>query len=393
MRVVIIDFQASLNYTHHSQYIYSHVNFFKSYFTSSKLTILLPIGSEIGKKQTNFPNNLLRILIPTSYFPRTSYFKVSTWFTFVLSKINKYVYSKSNLLSNLNEFTCSLISLFTLMLVKKDVILFPSACPSALRLIRLLNLLNFSTPIRVHFATPTRKENNLNNFFTNKKLYNNLNIAFSFETQEAKSKFSIRESENLFFYARQPYLGLRPKVDVSEKNLITKNIFVLGRPFDQTREDIILRSIKKLGKNQNHLNIYFNVYVTTNFNTSLKVESDLFLNYINLVSVPYNLPFLELADLIFRADVVVLPYNPETYKYLHSGLFFLVSDLNVPIITSYGCSFSNEVLEFNIGSLFKYSSDFSDSIPKILNNTFNFKTYHSFRDSENMSIYSRLGVI
>ena len=392
MRIVIIDFRASLNYTHHSQYIYSHVSFFKNYFTKSKVTILLPIGSEIGKEQTNFPNNLLRVLIPTSYFPRSSYLKVSTWFTFMLSRIHKYVYSKSYLIASFNEFICSLITLFILIIIKKDLILFPSACPSTLRLIRLLNILNFSTPIRVHFATPTREETILYNFFSNIKVYNNLKIAFSFETEEAKDKYLIQGSKHAFFYARQPCLGLRPKVEVSAKNLMTKNIFVLGRPSDQGREDIILRSIEKLSKNQSNPNIYFNVYVSTNFITPLRVESDSFLKYINLVPIPYNLPFIELADLIFSADMVILPYDPKIYKYHHSGLFFLASDLNIPIITSQGCSFSNEVLEFNIGSLFEYSSDFSEPIIKILNNTFDFSRYHSLRDFENIRIYSSLGI-
>jgi hypothetical protein len=387
-----MDFRASLNYTHHSQYIYSHVNFFKNYFTKSKITILLPIGSEIGREQTNFPNSLLRILIPTSYFPRSSYLKVSTWFTFTLSKIHKYVYSKSYLIASFNEFICTLIALFILMIIKKDLILFPSACPNTLRLIRLLNLLNFSTPIRVHFATPTREETILYNFFANKKFYNNLKIAFSFETEEAKDKYLIQGSRHVFFYARQPYLGLRPRVEVSVKNLKTKNIFVLGRPHDQRREEIILKSIEKLRENPSNPNIHFDVYVSTNFTTPLRVEIDSLSKYINLIPISYNLPFIELADLIFTADMIILPYDPEVYKYLHSGLFFLASDLKIPIITSQGCTFSNEVLEFNIGSLFEYSSGFSDSITEILNNTFNFSRYHSLRDFENMKIYSSLGI-
>ena len=182
MNVVIIDFRASLNYTHHAQYMYSHVNFLKTHFTEMTITILLPIASEIDKKLTNFPNRIAKILVPTKYFPRSSFLRPLTFFTYILSRTHKFIFSKSNFLFNLIEFTASFVALLVLLLIKKDLILFPSACPNSLRLIRMLNILNFSTPIRIHFANPSSDEVILNEFFNSGHTYSNLKIAFSFET-------------------------------------------------------------------------------------------------------------------------------------------------------------------------------------------------------------------
>lgn len=390
MKVIILDFRASLTHTHHAQYIYSHVNFIRNNFSDSVITIFLPVGSAINKKQTNFPNRLFKILIPTEYFALTEVRRPSTWFTYLLSKLNKHLFLKFNKLVQIVNFMTTFATLLTLVPFKKDLILFPSACPRAIKLIEWMNFFRISAAIRIHFPTPHSDVSCTKNFLNEAKRYRNLNIAFSFETDEARTRLMNKEVKQLFFYARQPFLGLPSKNKKSVEKL--KSVYILGRPWDKGRDEIVSGILKSISSIDIALRTNLEVFITYNSKDLIKLNLDSLPGDLQIHSIPYNLPFLELANTLLNADIVILPYDPYVYEIRHSGLLFLSSDMRIPIITSTNCSFSTEVQSFNIGRLVEYRLSYSDAVLEILNCPINygFEEYFLVRNFENRLIYSHL---
>ena len=96
----------------------------------------------------------------------------------------------------------------------------------------------------------------------------------------------------------------------------------------------------------------------------------------------------ELQDYIKECDVLILPYDAVSYAINASGLLYHGADYHVPILTFENVGFENEILENNIGYIFKDINE----IPKLLLQIRNyperlkFEQYNASRSKANMNI-------
>jgi len=90
---------------------------------------------------------------------------------------------------------------------------------------------------------------------------------------------------------------------------------------------------------------------------------------------------LELA--ILRCDLLVLPYDPGSYRLAGSGLLFQAADLGVPVLTTKGTGFSTEIVAYGIGGTYEGKEEFNAFIRTFNPDSFREKlnAYNKVRNS------------
>jgi glycosyltransferase involved in cell wall biosynthesis len=108
-------------------------------------------------------------------------------------------------------------------------------------------------------------------------------------------------------------------------------------------------------------------------------------NHVKLL--PGELNDEELTDYISSCDLIVLPYDSDSYALAASAILYHAADLHVPVMCPGGVGFAEEIEKYNVGFVYKdfsVYSDFPSTLRKILEiKKTDYIRYNQARDSNN----------
>lgn len=108
-------------------------------------------------------------------------------------------------------------------------------------------------------------------------------------------------------------------------------------------------------------------------------------NYVKLL--PGELSDEELTSYISSCDLIVLPYDSDSYALAASAILYHAADLHVPVMCPEGVGFAEEIEKYNIGFVYKDFSAYSDfpaTLRKIKEiKEINYIRYNQARDDKN----------
>jgi hypothetical protein len=103
--------------------------------------------------------------------------------------------------------------------------------------------------------------------------------------------------------------------------------------------------------------------------------------------LPGELSDKDLTQYISSCDLIILPYEPDSYALAASAILYHAADLHVPVMCPEGVGFAEEIKKYNVGLVyrdFRVYSDFPATIEKILGiKKLDFIRYNEARDSNN----------
>jgi glycosyltransferase involved in cell wall biosynthesis len=95
----------------------------------------------------------------------------------------------------------------------------------------------------------------------------------------------------------------------------------------------------------------------------------------------------ELTNYISSCDLIVLPYDPDSYALAASAILYHAADLHVPVMCPEGVGFAEEIEKYVIGFVYKDFSAYSDfptTLRKIMEiNETDYVQYNQARDDIN----------
>lgn len=103
--------------------------------------------------------------------------------------------------------------------------------------------------------------------------------------------------------------------------------------------------------------------------------------------LPSALSDRDLTNYVSKCDLIILPYDPESYALAASAILYHAADLHVPVMCPEGVGFAKEIEEFKIGLVYKNFSIFSNfpetlaQIKGIIKS--NYTLYNEARDESN----------
>jgi len=96
--------------------------------------------------------------------------------------------------------------------------------------------------------------------------------------------------------------------------------------------------------------------------------------------LPSDLDLADLQEYINSCDVMILPYDTNSYSKNGSGVFYHACDSSVPTLTATGVGFAVEIANFNLGLTYKSFDEIPDLVKKIQLMKFDFKYYNLERN-------------
>jgi hypothetical protein len=93
-----------------------------------------------------------------------------------------------------------------------------------------------------------------------------------------------------------------------------------------------------------------------------------------------NLDLANLQKYINKCDLLILPYDSDSYSINASGILYHACDSNVPVLTASGVGFASEIEEFNLGLTYDNLDEIPNLVQKILLMKFGFDDYNSIRN-------------
>jgi hypothetical protein len=100
-----------------------------------------------------------------------------------------------------------------------------------------------------------------------------------------------------------------------------------------------------------------------------------------------NLSLTELLENITKCDLLILPYDADSYSINGSGVLYHACDLSVPVITSKGVGFATEVEKFTLGFTYSTLDQILDRVKRINSVNFDFLSYNSERAIANKHFF------
>lgn len=403
-KILICDFGATLNYTHHFQFIKSNIMFINRNYKNVVIGVILPVASELNSNNFKPAHFTKKLLWPIYFFPHTKITLFSTWFTFIWRKFGQWICTfNPSLYLNISVFLILPYFIFC----RANLIIFPTACAQSFKLIELLDIFHVKKSFHVHFSNtseirfPYGSIKNCENFIKRSNKFKFIDIVLSFDTSILFDFYSKLNVNNNFYLARPPSThnteSLPLKLSSTTKSKIIK-ILIMGRPTDPGRDSLIIKSLQEfsvINRNFNlHKGVSFEFGVIFEDPSRIALTYNSFKNSFQIKKLYSKMNFLELVDLLITATIVVLPYNPSIYSKNHSGMIMLLSDLKIPIVTCDDAAFSPEVLEFKLGKLFDYELSFASALTEALSN-FNdsrFNEYFQIREQENRKLFERFNI-
>ena len=105
-----------------------------------------------------------------------------------------------------------------------------------------------------------------------------------------------------------------------------------------------------------------------------------------------NLDLVELQENINNCDLLILPYDTNSYSINASGVLYHACDSSVPIITAKGVGFAPEIEKFNLGLTYDSLNEIPELVRKIQLMKFDFKDYNFERNKANNQFSLGIGM-
>jgi len=103
--------------------------------------------------------------------------------------------------------------------------------------------------------------------------------------------------------------------------------------------------------------------------------------------LPSNLDLIDLQEYIEECDILILPYDSDSYSINASGILYHACDSSVPVITANGVGFADEIIKFNLGLTYNNLQEISELVKTIKLMKFDFVSYNIERDQANRVFY------
>ncbi len=390
---IIIDSGAKLRHTHHSPLIQVYSRMIKE--KADRLFVFLPRYAD-KRAFSNTAGEKKYILISNLYGPSLR----ENFFLFIIFKCLDFFiknYNRSHIFKKyLRNF-----------LVRKSA--------------NLIHELSQNQLDKLCIVFPTTETININLARILLTKYQHKNICFVFRIVGSESRGSLasgRELEELFELSRIKPAQIRIGYETDGYNLLLQKIGFKpeqlywspwpqldSKPFSPREHDKLiigfLGTAKKrkgfdlipgiLGElERNKIDfeaiIQEAVFPWEQYHQTINDLESNFKSKVRMVSSELSLD--ELQDYIKECDVLILPYDAVSYAINASGLLYHGADYHVPILTFENVGFENEILENNIGYIFKDINE----IPKLLLQIRNyperlkFEQYNASRSKANMNI-------
>jgi hypothetical protein len=96
-----------------------------------------------------------------------------------------------------------------------------------------------------------------------------------------------------------------------------------------------------------------------------------------------NLELVELQDNITKCDLLILPYDSNSYSINASGVLYHACDSSVPVITAKRVGFAAEIENFNLGLTYDNLDEIAEIVKNIQFMKFDFEYYNFERNKAN----------
>jgi hypothetical protein len=93
-----------------------------------------------------------------------------------------------------------------------------------------------------------------------------------------------------------------------------------------------------------------------------------------------NLDLIDLQKYINKSDLLILPYDTDSYSINASGVLYHACDSSVPVLTAKGVGFDSEISEFNLGLTYSTLEEIPKLVKKIQLIQFDFDSYNMKRN-------------
>jgi len=93
-----------------------------------------------------------------------------------------------------------------------------------------------------------------------------------------------------------------------------------------------------------------------------------------------DLDLASLQQYINKCDLMILPYDTDSYSINGSGVLYHACDSSIPTITATGVGFAPEIADFTLGLTYTSLDEIPDLVKKIQLMKFNFKNYNLKRN-------------
>lgn len=93
-----------------------------------------------------------------------------------------------------------------------------------------------------------------------------------------------------------------------------------------------------------------------------------------------NLELIDLQEYINKSDLLILPYDTDSYSTNASGVLYHACDSSVPVVTAKGVGFDSEISEFNLGLTYSNLEEIPKLVKKIQLTQFDFDSYNMKRN-------------
>jgi hypothetical protein len=96
-----------------------------------------------------------------------------------------------------------------------------------------------------------------------------------------------------------------------------------------------------------------------------------------------NLELVELQDHITKCDLLILPYDSNSYSINASGVLYHACDSSVPVVTAKGVGFAAEIENFNLGLTYDNLDEIAEIVKNIQLMKYDFEYYNFQRNKAN----------
>jgi glycosyltransferase involved in cell wall biosynthesis len=381
--ILIVDFGASQNHTHHKESIFSFAELIIR--SGSDFEVWIPAGSEITESNLPIKYNLLPGFNPIGL----SLTRPSTWIPALHGKMHN-ISNKKDLKTSL-KFLAVVNSLhFYCLLFKKKLyykkikVIFTTVCAFSFKSLYLLEAGKIEIEAYCRLTNTTERRGKLSeiikykDFIENSKTFTYVKVFFGTETNAYLEKIGL-DNDSRGFISKFPS---RQKIKYKDINTSQITISFLGYPTRHKGQQHILPILNAVSKNKPDITWQIQLFendqliprITENSGTTKIFEG--------------KISSQSMDNALLTTTLMCLPYDAEAFKYNASAMMYQSTDYLVPVLTFAGCAFAEEVEKFECGLV---AIDQNDMITKISNLDLNLinnwiegcKKYNDYRNKSN----------
>ena len=356
---LIVDFSASKTFTHH----WKSIEVFENFLSEKKSDISIFIPSYADTRLFSNLNNVKRILISPDFGPsKEEKLTLYAWnkiLKITLDNLSNFLSEKK--MKNIRTFFIDFYvrNIFKKILELEDKyekinILLPSAEPMSIRLMENLGIGlkgNLHWKIRLIGSQERGLLSNRNETERVRKFAetNMDNVKIGYETFPYKD-YLLGKGFNQKFLHWSPFPASYESHKKSAKTNLTTLGF-LGSAKERKGFEAIPVIYSKLEKSKLKFNFLVQkaAYPWQSYEETLTTLESLS----RITFLDGQIEASEISSAIRQCDLIVLPYDSESYALAASAILYQAADNGIPVICSEGVGFAKEVSTYGIGEVIK----------------------------------------